>query len=233
MKNFVDITGKKFGRLTVVKRVENDKYGTARWKCICKCGGETITSTGHLRSGHTKSCGCYAKEVAYEKSLKNNKFYKHGLFKNKDYIRISHILNTMKKRCYNENCDSYKYYGKKGVIICEDWLDKENGLMNFYDWSMQNGYKEDLTIDRIDVNGNYEPSNCRWATYKEQANNKTNNHWITYNGETYTISQWAEKLKIKKSVLIDRLSRKWDVERAFNQPVRKSPKGGKYGNKNK
>lgn len=221
MKNFSDLTGLKFERLTVIERVENDKRGAARWRCKCICGGETITSSAHLKSGHTKSCGCYSKEVAKNKAYKNEYFYKHGLFSNKDYVRISHILNTMKKRCYNPNSSNYKNYGGRGITVYEKWREKENGLLNFYKWAMDNGYEENLTIDRIDVNGNYEPNNCRWATAKEQANNKTNNRFITYNGETYTVTQWAEKINIKPRVLLDRIRRNWSVERAFNQPVRR------------
>lgn len=217
--NFENLVGKKFGRLTVVERAENDKYCTARWKCKCICGGETITSTTHLKSGHTKSCGCFAKEIAKEKALKNPHFYKHGLFKNSSYIRISHILNTMRKRCYNPNNESYIYYGFRGIKICNEWLDKENGLMNFYNWAMQNGYKDNLSIDRIDVNGNYEPSNCRWATAKEQCNNKRNNHYITYNGETHTMMEWSKILSISYNQLRDRIRRNWSIERAFNQPI--------------
>lgn len=224
MKNFVDLKGQRFGRLIVIKRVENDKYGTARWECKCDCGGKTTTSTGHLKSGHTKSCGCYAKEVAKNKAFENEYFYKHGLFSNKNYVRISHILNTMRKRCYNPLSNQYKNYGQRGIIICEEWLDEQNGLMNFYNWAIANGYKEELSIDRINVNGNYEPTNCRWATAKEQANNKRNNHLITYNGETHNITQWAKKLNVKPRILIDRIRRNWSIERAFQQPVRKSSK---------
>ena len=99
--NFVDLTGKRFGRLTVIKRAENDKYSTARWLCKCDCGGETITSSGHLNSGHTKSCGCFSREVASEKALKNKCFYAHGLSNNKTFRRISYIRTSMKARCYN------------------------------------------------------------------------------------------------------------------------------------
>lgn len=233
MKNFIDLTGQKFGRLTVIKRVENDKYGTARWECKCVCGGKTITSTGHLKSGHTKSCGCYSKEIAKEKALKNKYFYKHGLFSDKNYIRLSHILNAMKKRCYDVNNKSYFNYGKRGIVICDEWLNSESGLFNFYNWAMQNGYKDNLSIDRIDNNGNYEPSNCRWATAKQQANNKRSNHLITYDGQTYNITEWAEKKNIKPRVLLDRIRRNWTIERAFNQPIRKSPtKKGENKNEN-
>lgn len=224
MSNFIDLTGKKFGRLTVIKRVENSKNGSARWECKCECGKKTITLANHLKDGHTKSCGCYSKEVAKNKALNNKYFYKHGLFSDKKYVRLSHILNSMKKRCYNINNQNYKYYGGRGIKICNEWLDEENGLLNFYNWAINNGYKENLSIDRINVNGNYEPDNCRWATPKVQANNRTSNRMITYNEKTYNVTQWAEKLNMKPRVLADRIRRQWSIERAFLQPVRKKSK---------
>lgn len=215
--NFVDLIGKRFGRLTVIKRAENDKYSTARWLCKCDCGGETITSSGHLNSGHTKSCGCFSREVASEKALKNKCFYTHGLSNNKTFRRISYIRASMKARCYNPKNHNYPRYGGRGIKICDEWLNSENGMINFYNWAINNGYQDNLTIDRIDVNGNYEPGNCRWATAKEQANNKRNNITINYKGEIIKLTDIAEKMKINPRILRDRLRRGWTVERTIEQ----------------
>lgn len=219
--NFIDLTEKKFGRLTVIKRVENDKYGTSRWLCKCDCGGETITSSGHLNSGHTKSCGCYNKEIAKQKSLGNKHFYKHGLSKDKNFKRISYIRTSMKSRCYNPKNHNYLNYGGRGIKICNEWLNDENGILNFYNWAVQNGYKNNLTIDRIDVNGNYEPNNCRWATAKEQSRNKRNNKKIFYNGELRKVVDIAEEINIDYRILEERLRRNWSVERTLHQPLKR------------
>lgn len=128
--------------------------------------------------------------------------------KNK-YIPISNertykIYSKMKERCYNKNSSGYKNYGGRGIKICEEWL---NNYLAFKNWSIANGYRDDLTIDRIDVNGDYEPNNCRWATYKQQANNKRVNHYITYNNITHTLQEWSEKYNIQPKTLSERLKR--------------------------
>lgn len=116
----------------------------------------------------------------------------------------------MKTRCYNKNYEHFKHYGERGIKVCEEWL---NDFMTFYNWSMSNGYKDNLTIDRIDVNGNYEPSNCRWLTNEEQQNNKRRNIRLTYNGKTQTITQWARELGIKRE-LIERRHRRGYIDKA-------------------
>ena len=132
----------------------------------------------------------------------------HGMSRS----RIYHIWNSMKQRCSNPKTISYKYYGAKGVEVCQEWQDS---FQAFYDWAMANGYAENLTIDRKDTNGNYCPENCRWATNKEQQNNTSYNKLHTYNGETLNVMQWAEKTNISANLLYKRLARGWDIEKAL------------------
>lgn len=128
--------------------------------------------------------------------------------------RLYSIYAHIKERCYNANNKSYHYYGAKGIIICDEWL---HDFQAFYDWAMANGYADNLTIDRIDVNGNYEPSNCRWVTMKEQSNNKSCNISIAFNGKTQTLKQWADELGINYTRLYQRIYvRGWSVEKAFD-----------------
>lgn len=193
MGKLKELSGQKFGKLTVIKRVENDKHGLPRWECKCDCGNTTLVSGQHLRENRIKSCGC----------LKKN---------GKTKTRLYRIWSSMKNRCENPKRKDYKHYGHKGIEICKEWHD----FLTFYEWANSNGYSENLTLDRIDANGNYEPSNCRWATAKEQCNNRTNNHLITYNGKTLTVSQWAEERNINHDTLFSRINRmNWDISRAL------------------
>lgn len=205
MGKCIDLTGQKFGRLTVIKRVEN-KNNQSYWLCKCECGTYKIIYSGHLKRGKIKSCGCLIKE-------NGKNLFKHGL----SHTKLHYIWWAMKQRCYDKNNKRYNCYGGKGIIICEDW---KNDFKQFYNWSMNNGYQENLSIDRINVNGNYEPDNCRWADAITQANNKTNNHYITFNDETHTLMEWSRKLNIKHTTLCERLKRGWSIEKTLTLPLR-------------
>lgn len=156
-----DLTGRKFNRLTVIEKAGNDKYGHPKWKCICDCGNETIVLASQLRTGNTKSCGCLVKETNVK--LRTT----HGMKKS----RIYRTWINMKVRCTYQKDKCYKDYGGRGITVCSEWMDS---FQAFYDWAMKNGYNDDLTIDRKDVNGNYCPENCKWITMAEQQKNKRN-----------------------------------------------------------
>lgn len=200
MGAYKDLTGQTFGRLTAVRRI--DKDGRAYYICQCSCGNVREVFHSNLTQGYSKSCGCLAKEKAA------NRQRTHGM----TGTRIHGVWRAMKDRCARKACKAYKNYGGRGITICKEWLGK-NGFQNFYDWAMNNGYRDDLTLDRIDVNGNYCPENCRWATPKEQANNTRINRFITYDGKTMTMSQWADYLGVRYSVISQRKRRGYsDIE---------------------
>ena len=273
----MDLTGQRYGRLTVVEQVKTHVTPGGRnvymWRCVCDCGKESIVSTSALRSGDTKSCGCLQRERAHEASFidisgnrygrlvainpirKNNGIYwvckcdcgnttevlpqhlnrglirscgclrkdvsskknkKHGMSK----TRIYKEWKGIKERCLNKNNHAYKNYGGRGITICDEWLG-ENGFEYFCDWAMQNGYQDNLTIERKDVNGNYCPENCCWIPLGEQALNTRNNVYLEYNGESKPISRWAKEYGINYQVFHNRVRNLgWSMERALHEPVR-------------
>ena len=178
-----DLTGQRFGRLTVIRR--HDKVnGYFRWECACDCGTMKIVSSPSLHGG-ARSCGCLLAE-----HNKNQKV--HG----REPKRLYHIWSGMKCRCNDPRNKDFPHYGGRGITVSPVWSD----FVQFRDWAFSSGYADNLTLDRIDTNGNYCPQNCRWATPKEQANNRTNNRKISYHGETKNISEWAEHFGIDPSL---------------------------------
>lgn len=176
-----DMTGKIYGDLTVIKFSHYDKKRNSYWLCKCSCGKEKIVRRTHLISGGVSSCGC-------QKPIKcGNASRKHGVWaKNK---RIYKIWECMNRSCYNEQNPNYPWYGGKGVTVCEEW---KNDILSFYTWAISSGYTDELTIDRINCNGNYEPTNCRWIPFKEQCLNTTRTTEVTIDGVTDTISHWLK-----------------------------------------
>lgn len=173
------LEGQKFGRWTVLERTDkNLKTGCTMWLCRCECGTEKAVSELSLVNGKSKSCGCLHKD-----SLTSH---------NMSYSRIYNVWGHIKSRCTNPKHHAWKDYGGRGIALFSEWQEFEN----FYNWAINNGYKNNLSIDRIDVNGNYEPNNCHWVTNKEQSRNRRNNKLITYNNETHCMAEWADILNI-------------------------------------
>lgn len=202
-----DLTGQKFNMLTV-KSFAFIRETHAYWNCICDCGKETIVSGSKLIRGITKSCGCLGRTVSRKRMTTNNGYSK---------TRIYRIYIGIKRRCCNPNDKSYPYYGGRGIKICDEWL-KDSKV--FIEWAKSSGYNDNLSIDRIDVNGNYEPKNCRWVTAKSQANNRTNNLFITFKGKTMTAAEWCESKGWNRHIIPERLRKGWSLEKSMTTPLR-------------
>lgn len=210
----IDLTNKQFGRLTVIKRTGTHTTPnggkTPTWLCICECGNCVEVLGSNLRKGNTKSCGCLQKEYAHQQT----NTLRHG----EEGTRLYKIWQQMKYRCSNSPSNNhYDNYAARGITVCDEWA---NDYSTFAEWARQNGYSDELTIDRIDVNGNYEPSNCRWATMAEQNRNKTTTFYVTIDGETKCLKDWAREFGIKYSTVQMRIERGWKVEDALTAPIR-------------
>lgn len=201
MHKFIDITGERFGKLiakSFVGVVNGDNR--TKWQCICDCGVELLVRSNNLRTGISKSCGCARKENTI---LANTK---HGKSQN---TREYYIWTNLRGRCNNKNSEDYPKYGGRGIKVCERWDNFSNFMEDMGKAPV--GY----SIDRIDVNGNYEPSNCRWADAKTQARNKTNNRLISANGIIKTMAEWAEIAGIDRRRIHSRIARGWTSEQAI------------------
>lgn len=216
---YEDLTGKRFGKLTVLGRNYEKTNGKRNWDCVCDCGNLRVVSTGLLNNGSVRKCSLCCKKAQSENAIRVSK-NKHGMVNSK----LWKIWYGMRARCRNPKINGYKNYGGRGIKVCEEW---DKSFVSFMEWANKNGYKEGLSIDRIDPNGNYEPSNCRWVTRLEQANNKRTSFFVSYNGETHTISEWSRITGINQNTLQSRIKRYgWSVERA----ICTIPKtGGHYG----
>lgn len=207
----IDYKGKKFGKLTVLQFLKN-KNGRRLWLCKCDCGNIKEVCIEDLKSGNTKSCGCLRRENPHR--IKINNLYKSRIYK---------IYNNMKNRCLNENNPRYKDYGERGISICNEWLGKHNGFIKFYEWAMQNGYSEELTLDRIDNNKDYSPLNCRWVDRKTQNRNTRRNINITINNITMCLQDWCSSYQIKAPAIFNYAKRNnISVEDSFLRRILKT-----------
>lgn len=199
-----DITGQKFNRLTAVKYVGKDKHNLNKWLFQCECGNYKVCLDYSVRSGHTMSCGCYNKEILKSGNCRRQ----HGMCG----TRIYNIWKGIHNRCNTnkENDKNYKWY--KNISYCPEWEE----FLPFYEWAIANGYRDDLSIDRIDPQGDYEPSNCRWVDATTQANNKSNTRLVTYSGRTLPISEWARLFHFCKSCFYERVKKGESEEQAIN-----------------
>jgi len=200
--------GEIFGRLTVLELVGRDKRYHGLYMCTCECGNKKVVRDYNLRNGDTKSCGCLQIESRKNACTTHGLANKHPLYK---------VWKNLKNRCYNSKTPDYIHYGAREIAVCDEW---KNDFKAFYGWAMSNGWDEKLTIDRIDNDGDYTPYNCRMATWTEQQNNKRNNHMLCYNGESRTIAEWSREEGLNPSVLYDRISNGWDIERALTTPCK-------------
>ena len=194
MDNKFNLKGKSFGRLTIIENDRMDKG--VRWaRCLCECGKETYVRVSDLRSGNTRSCGCLYKDT------RKTSHFSHGM----RHTRLYSIWTNMKTRCYNPKVSGFENYGGRGIAICNDWKDD---FVNFYDWAMATGYNDNLTIERVDVNGNYEPKNCMWIEACEQSKNRRSNIYIELNGKVNTLKGWCNELGLPYKIVHQRMKRR-------------------------
>lgn len=187
MGQFIDMIGKRFGRLVAIRpTASKSPNGTIKWEFACDCGATVIIDGSSVRNGNVKSCGCYHSECAKKVGTAKRV---HG----KQPQRLYNIWCGMKARCGNPNNPKYAIYGKRGIGVCDEWV---HDFGAFRDWALDNGYKDELQIDRIDVDKGYSPENCRWATAKQQQRNRRNNHMLRIGDRTVCVAECAELLGI-------------------------------------
>lgn len=206
-RKFQDLTGMRFGRLTVIEESYKEN-GKVYWRCRCDCNEETIVQGSKLRGGQTKSCGCLFDEYMQDRI----KYF----YKDRVHQKLYKTWACMKQRCYNPHNASYNNYGGRGITVCQEWKDN---FLNFYNWAINNHYNDKLIIERKNVNGNYDPTNCKWATAKEQQNNTRANVHIEYNGQIKNIKEWSEITGIPYYILQTRYSN-GDMDERLFRPIR-------------
>lgn len=188
-----DIIGVRFGRLIVQSYSHSEKRTKSNgskhyYNCLCDCSNTCIKERCSLKCGNTSSCGCIRSEMLTKRNKETGSLHGDSV----KYERLHNSWSAMLNRCDHTNNKNYDLYGGRGIKVCDEWHKWEV----FRDWALDNGYNDGLTIDRIDRNGNYEPSNCRWVTMDVQANNKSNNKYITYQGRTQSLADWCRELDI-------------------------------------
>lgn len=225
LENRESLVGKKFGAWTVLRQVDSKITSggnkKACYECRCICGNIKTVTRQALMNGESKSCGCLKTQYCSQTN------YKHGMA----YNRIYKIYTSMKSRCSNPNNAEYNRYGGRGIEVCSEWLGDE-GFINFYNWATNNGYQDNLSIDRVNNDGNYEPNNCRWATFKEQMNNTSKNHNLTYNNETHTAKEWSKILNISIHNIYYRIKKGYPVEKVLSPDVYNKKQVAVYKNNN-
>lgn len=217
VNNSIEWLGEKFGRLTVVDftRPPSPSRGWY-WVCECECGTIKTLCPRDVRAGKVKSCGCLHDELASVRATK----FKYSVSENK---RLYSIYNGIKKRCYRESEPRYKDYGMRGIKMCDEWLNSENGFDNFVEWSLSHGYNDDLTIDRVDVNADYEPCNCRWVSLQTQQQNKRTTLWVEYKGERVQLRVLCKKHGLSYDTVHNRIyTLGWSVESAIDTSSQQS-----------
>ncbi len=204
------IQGLVYGHLTLTGR-SNISKGKTMVEALCSCGNTKDYFFNNLRRGNTTSCGCYQKEIIAKVNSR------HGLTSRTNKHPLYHVYCSMKERCYNKKTRSYKNYGLRGIVVCDEWL---NDFISFFNWAVNNGWQLGLLLERIENNGNYEPSNCRWATSKEQARNKSNNIFLTAFGETKCLMDWSKDTRCVMSLngLWLRIKKGWNDKDAITTP---------------
>lgn len=207
MPRRIDLTGKRYGRLTVVEYAGKTNNGKTLWKCNCDCGEIAIIRSDRLKSGETKSCGCERKEKSAERMTIHGNSCK----------RLYKIWRGIINRTSNPKTKVYERYGARGILICEEW---KKSFETFERWALENGYEDTLTIDRINSNGDYCPENCRWTDWKTQENNRRNVKKFLYNGEVKTIPELAEKADIRTETLRERINNGMEIHNAVEKPVK-------------
>ena len=224
MPNFIDLTGQRFGRWTVIDRGADHFTKSGRpivmWHCKCDCGAMRDVDGFSLRNGKSASCGCYRSDVSRELTVCRNK--RNSKYNGPFDKRLYQIWYGMNARCYEKSHKSYSCYGGRGITVCSEW---KNDYVSFRKWAIENGYSDKLTIDRIDVNGNYTPQNCRWATIKEQGNNRRTNHIVEANGERRTLTQWAETFGVRLDRVQYYVKRGYSGENFYRKMMSLSGKG--------
>lgn len=204
----IDLTGQYFGYWKVIERFANTEGRCTKWLCECKCGTRKVVNGATLRNGTSKSCGCMRTELLIERVRT------HG----KRKTRLYRIWAQMIQRTTNKNQKDYDYYGERGIAVCKEWRESFD---TFEQWAKENGYAENLTIDRKDNNKGYEPGNCHWVTMKEQSRNTRRTHYLTYNGQTKPLTDWADEMQIPRFVLDTRINKLgWSVEKALTTKVK-------------